>query len=74
MEQLFLDIVQNGKPLAWLYQFLMMVLVSMVLFVPIPVLATFNARYFYYKPNQVPYYIISTSFIFFKIKKEMYQL
>lgn len=43
MEQLFLDIVQNEKPLSWLYQFLMMVLVSMVPFAPIPMLATFIA-------------------------------
>ncbi|MCK1998330.1 hypothetical protein MPH47_14090 [Psychrobacillus psychrodurans] len=42
MEQLFLGIVQS-KNLARLYQFLMMVLVSMVPFDPIPVLATFIA-------------------------------
>lgn len=43
MEQLLLDIVQNERPFAWLYQFLMMVLVSMVPFAPIPILAAFIA-------------------------------
>ncbi|MCH7322763.1 VTT domain-containing protein [Solibacillus sp. MA9] len=43
MEHLFLDFVQNEKPFAWLYQFLIMVLVSMIPFAPIPVLAAFIA-------------------------------
>ncbi|MCM3711095.1 TVP38/TMEM64 family protein [Sporosarcina luteola] len=43
MDQFFLDIVQNERPLAWLYQFFVMVLVSMIPFAPIPVLAAFIA-------------------------------
>ncbi|MER2172184.1 MAG: VTT domain-containing protein [Psychrobacillus psychrodurans] len=43
MEQLFFDIVQNEKTFAWVYQFLIMVLVSMIPFAPIPVVATFVA-------------------------------
>lgn len=43
MEQLLLDIVQNEKSFAWLIQFLLMVLVSMIPFAPIPVLAALIA-------------------------------
>ncbi|MEK4701900.1 VTT domain-containing protein [Solibacillus sp. FSL R7-0668] len=43
MDQLLLDIIQNERPLAWLYHFFLMVLVSMIPFAPIPILATFIA-------------------------------
>ena len=46
MEQLFLDIVQNESPFAWLYHFFIMALVSMVPFAPIPVLAAFIASHY----------------------------
>lgn len=43
MEQFFLDFIHTDRPFAWLYQFLIMMLVSMVPFAPIPVIAAFIA-------------------------------
>lgn len=43
MDQIFLDIIQNERSYGLLYQFLIMVLVSMIPFAPIPVLAAFIA-------------------------------
>lgn len=51
MENLFLDFVQNDSPFAWLYQFLIMVLVSMIPFAPIPVLAAFVASHHDFLPG-----------------------
>lgn len=43
MDQFILDIIQNERPYGSLYQFLIMALVSMIPFAPIPVLAAFIA-------------------------------
>ena len=43
MEKFFLDIIQNESPYVAFYQFLAMVIVSMIPFAPIPVLAAFIA-------------------------------
>lgn len=43
MEKLLIDIIQNEVSFAWLYQFFLMALVSMIPFAPIPVLAAFIA-------------------------------
>lgn len=51
MEQLFLDIAQNERTFAWLYHFLIMALVSMVPFAPIPVLAAFIASHYDFVPG-----------------------
>lgn len=45
MDQLLLDILENERPYAWLYQFFLMALVSMIPFSPIPVLAAFVASH-----------------------------
>lgn len=43
MKNFLLSILQNEEPFAWLFQFLIMALVSMIPFAPIPVLAAFIA-------------------------------
>lgn len=43
MDQLLLDILENERPYAWIYQFFIMAIVSMIPFAPIPVLAAFIA-------------------------------
>ena len=40
----FLDFVQNERPFSWFYQFLIMALVSMIPFAPIPVIAALIAN------------------------------
>lgn len=45
MEQFFLDLVKNDSHFSWLIQFLLMAVVSIIPFAPIPVLAAYIASH-----------------------------
>ena len=73
MEQLFLEFIQNDSSTAWLYQFLMMLLVSMVPFAPIPVLAAFIASNHDFLPGLFINLLgtITGSFLLFLLSKSL---
>ncbi|WP_336046637.1 TVP38/TMEM64 family protein [Solibacillus ferritrahens] len=75
MEQLILDLVQNENPYAWLYQFLIMLLVSMIPFAPIPVLAAFIASNYDFIPGLMINLLGTTtgSILLFLLSKNLFR-